>query len=105
MRWGRQRRQVPPPFDPKEQPRPLDCELIELLQERDGRATNVVLDDGRSLQVLDIAWGYDWQDEYAHVTTNCSPGAPGMSLDFFYTDQVTAVVGDDGVVLYSRQSG
>jgi hypothetical protein len=51
---------------------------------------------------LDIAWGYDWQDEYAHVTTNCSPGSPGLSLDFFFTHEVATVLGDDGAVLYRR---
>ncbi|HEU0102230.1 MAG TPA: hypothetical protein VFR07_07910 [Mycobacteriales bacterium] len=52
--------------------------------------------------MLDIAWGYDWQDEYAHVTTNCSPGSPGLSLDFFFTHEVATVLGDDGAVLYRR---
>ncbi len=62
----------------------------------------VVLDDERQLQVLDIAWGYDWGDEYAHVLTNTSPEANGMSLDFFYTDRVVAVMSEDGVPLYRR---
>jgi len=89
-------------MDPSLQPRPVDEQLIDLLRKRDGRLTTVVLNDGRQLQVLDIAWGYDWQDTHAHVTTNCSPGAPGMSLDFFFTHEVASVVDDQGSVLYQR---
>lgn len=76
--------------------------MLKLLQERDDRLTVVRLDDGRELQVLNIAWGYDMQDVHAHVTTNCSPGAPGLSLDFFFTNEIAAVVGEDGEVLYQR---
>lgn len=99
--WWKRRRQVQS-FDPKEQPPPLDRELIDLLDERDGRVSIVVLDDGRQLQVLDIAWGYDWGDEYAHVLANISPEANGMSLEFFYTSRVVAVIAEDGVPLYRR---
>ena len=56
------------------QPEPRDEALLHLLQARDGRLTYVLLADGRRLPVYDIAWGYDMGDEYANVTTNCSPG-------------------------------
>jgi len=87
---------------PSLQPQPVDEQLIDLLCKRDGRLTTVVLNDGRQLHVLTIAWGYDWQDTHAHVTTNCSPGARGMRLDFFFTNEVVSVVGDDGSVLYRQ---
>ncbi len=65
----------------------------------------VVLDDGRRVRVLDIAYGYDWGDEYAHVLTNMNPESSGMSLEFFYTDQLLAVMTEDGVPLYRRSAG
>lgn len=87
-------------MDPGLQPAPVDGDLIDVLRERDGRMTVVLLADGRRLRVLDIAWGYDWQDDRAHVTTNCSPGAPGLDVDVFCTSEVVAVTGEDGAVLY-----
>ena len=98
-RW---RKKVEPSLAPTEQPEALDGHLIALLRERDGQLTVVDLDDGRALQVLDIAWGYDMHDAHAHVTTNCSPGAPGLGLDFFFTNEVTTVLREDGAVLYRR---
>lgn len=79
---------------------PVDGDLIELLTSRDGRLTTVLLSDGQALQVLDIAWGYDMGDEYAHVTANCSPGAPGMSMDFFFTNDVVAVLDERGAQVF-----
>lgn len=72
---------------------PADQELIDLLLERDGRWTEVELHDGHRLRVLNIAWGYDEGDEYAHVTTNCSP-SPGrrVPMDFFFTSDVARVI-------------
>ncbi len=61
-----------------------------------------MLDDGRQVRVRDIAYGYDWGDEYAHVYTNMNPESNGMSLEFFYTDRVVAVMAEDGVPLYRR---
>lgn len=87
---------------PSRQPAPVDGELIDLFRARDGHLSTVLLVDGRRLQVLDIAWGYDWQDEYAYVTTNWSPGLPGLSIDFFFTSKVLTVLGDGGAVLYQR---
>ncbi|WP_211762667.1 hypothetical protein [Kutzneria sp. CA-103260] len=75
-----------------DQPAPGDDDVIELLQRRDGVPTEVVLRDGNTLTVLNIAWGYDIGDEYAHVTTNFSPPAEGIEIDFFCTDTVAAIV-------------
>jgi len=60
-----------------------DAELIALFQRQDGMRTEVVLGDGRRLSVWNIAWGYDMGDEYAHITTNCSPPVGHEPVDFF----------------------
>ena len=75
-----------------EQPEPADKDLIELLTTRDGQPTFVKLRDGRRLSVINIAWGYDMGDEYAHVTTNVSPSVDGEAVDFFFTNEVVAVL-------------
>ena len=90
--WSRHVMQLP-------DPEPRDRELIELLRARDGRMTTVVLKDGRRCLVRDIVWGYDAGDEYAHATTNVSPGAPGLDVDFFSTTEIQHVLGEDGTVL------
>ena len=43
-------------------------------------------------RVLNIAWGYDAGDSYAHITTNISPSVPGFETDFFSTKEVIAVL-------------
>ena len=43
-------------------------------------------------RVLNIAWGYDAGDSYAHITTNISPSVPGLETDFFFTAEVIAVL-------------
>jgi hypothetical protein len=79
-----------------EQPPPADTALIELLKQRDGRKTTVVLTDGRRLDLWNIAWGYDMGDEFAHVTTNCGPFIDGTSLDVFFTNEATMVLDEKG---------
>lgn len=71
---------------------PPDVSLIEVLRERDGVPTTVVLGDGQRLHVLNIAWGYDDGDEWAHVTTNVSPSSDSEDVDFFSTDTVVRVL-------------
>lgn len=78
--------------DTRPEPAPWDLQVLAVLRSRDGTETFVDLSDGSRLSVLDIAWGYDLGDEYAHVTTNCSPGAAGWALEFFYTSQVISLV-------------
>jgi hypothetical protein len=60
-----------------------DDEIVSLLRQRDGIATEVILRDGKCCLVYDIAWGYDDGDTFAHITTNISPGGQGRSVDFF----------------------
>ena len=71
---------------------PVDEELIDLLVQRDGIATEVVLRDARRLQVVNIAWGYDDGDAYAHITTNVSPFVAETDGDFFFSNEVATVL-------------
>ncbi|MFE7709760.1 hypothetical protein ACFU6I_29125 [Streptomyces sp. NPDC057486] len=85
----------------QEQPPPRDETLLQVLQDRDGLPSEVVLDDGKRLTVFNIAWGYDLGDEYAHVTTNISPDVEGASTDFFQTGSVVAILDPvNGAVLF-----
>ncbi|WP_406437794.1 hypothetical protein OHB00_25195 [Streptomyces sp. NBC_00631] len=70
---------------------PKDVAILKVLQDRDGLASEVVLGDGTRLTVFNIAWGYDFGDEYAHVTTNISPGVAGSPVDLFSTNSVAAI--------------
>ena len=72
-------------------PKPADTPLIKTLRRRDGLLTTVHLKDGSHSVVKDIAWGYDPGDEYAHITTNISPGGDGLSIDFFYSHAVVGL--------------
>ena len=84
-----------------DQPHPRDETLISLLRDRDGMATRVILRDKRLLTVVNIAWGYDMGDEFAHVTTNVSPSVEGTGVDVFYTSDVDTVSDpSSGDVLY-----
>lgn len=84
-----------------EQPQARDEEILGILQGRDGVASQVVLSDGRKLIVVNIAWGYDLGEQFAHVTTNVSPGVDGAAVDVFSTMLVEAIVDPgDGAVLY-----
>ncbi|WP_305785544.1 hypothetical protein [Symbioplanes lichenis] len=76
--------------------------LVKLLHDRDGVETVVLLQDGRRLVVYDIAWGYDLGDQWAHVTTNISPGREGAAVDVFRTSEVVSVIDPDtGRTVYS----
>lgn len=72
-------------------PDPRDLEILAVLQERDGRLTEVDLKDGRTCKVWNIAWGYDAGDSWSHITTNCSPYVTGQDLDFFFTHEVSTI--------------
>lgn len=77
-----------------------DAAIIALLNDRDGMPTTVTLRDGRELTVWNIAWGYDIGDDYAHITTNCSPSVGDLPLDFFYTNEVVELrTSESGAVL------
>ncbi|MEV6601986.1 hypothetical protein AB0M36_34805 [Actinoplanes sp. NPDC051346] len=74
------------------QPPALDKDLVKLLHDRGGVETVVMLQDGRRLVVFDIAWGYDLGDQWAHVTTNISPGREGAAVNLFWTNEVVSVI-------------
>ena len=81
-----------------------DASIIALLVARDGLHTCVHLVDGRVLHVMNIAWGYDMEDPFAHVTTNASPTPADSSaypIDFFFTDSVARITAhEDGSILF-----
>jgi len=72
-----------------------DRAVVAALTARDECLTKVVLRDGRHLDVLNIAWGYDDGDPFAHITTNISPSRDGVSVDFFLTHEVHALLDPD----------
>jgi len=80
---------------------PVDSDLIQLLRDRDGIRTDVTLKDGRILAVFNVAWGYDMDDPFAHLSANVSPTVEGHALDFFFTHDVAAIADPEtGSVLY-----
>jgi hypothetical protein len=80
---------------------PVDAAILAALQDRDGELTYVVLDDGRRVRVFNIAWGYDIGDRFSHVTTNVSPFVEGEAIDFFFTNEVAALLDPDDVLLFA----
>ena len=100
MRWIWRTPQHGKPSVAPPQPEPVDGDLIDLLNERDGRASVVVLANGNRLTVFNIAWGYDMGDYHAHVITNISTDVPGQSVDFFRTEAVSRVLCEDGTAVY-----
>ena len=69
-----------------------DKKLISILDGRANTLSIVELRNTKILSVWNIAWGYDMGDEFAHVTTNVSPGKDGYEKDFFFTTDVAKVV-------------
>src|SRR5262245_46529230 len=83
---------------------PHDAAVLQVLRERDGQPTEARLSDGRTMTVVNIAWGYDLGDEFAHVTTNVSPDVEGQEIDFFFTSEVESLADTtSGEVLFSGQ--
>ena len=81
-----------------------DRPIIDILRARDGVWTDVELKDGRVLKVLNIAWGYDEGDQYAHVTANVSPRpSEETSIDLFFTHEVRRMVDpQNGIPIYNQ---
>lgn len=81
---------------------PRDDALLAMFQERDGSPLEVVLRNGKTFTVFNIAWGYDMGDEYSHVTSNVSPAVEGSAVDLFFTNDVDHVLDPaTGVVLFA----
>jgi hypothetical protein len=80
---------------------PRDGDIIALLRDRDGVPTEVELRSGQTARVLNIAWGYDEGDQYAHLSTNVSPVAEGFTFDSFYTSDIVSIRdAETGATLY-----
>ena len=78
--------------------------IIEVLRSRDGVRTVVMLKDGRTLSVFNIAWGQDFGDPEYHVTSNISPApsAPHL-IDIFSTGDVASISDpESGLVEFKR---
>jgi hypothetical protein len=71
-----------------------DKSIIDTFKSRDGFETKVELQNGKIITVWNIAWGYDFGDEYAHITTNISPNIPNATIDLFYTNEIVKIYKD-----------
>ncbi|WP_144430593.1 hypothetical protein [Jannaschia donghaensis] len=71
---------------------PVDDDLIKLLVSRSGILTVANLKVGLVSVFIDIVWGYDIGDQYAHITTNVSPGREGLEIDFFFTSEIISLL-------------
>ena len=71
-----------------------DARIIQLLADRAGAPTRVHLVDGQVLEGLNVSWGYDLDDPYAHVSTNVSPSMDddqSFPFEFFFTHSVSRI--------------
>lgn len=68
--------------------------VLDLLKRRDDMATDITLDDGRTLRSQNIAWSFDLGNPVAHITINVSPPNPESNLpvDSFFADEVVRIV-------------
>ena len=68
-----------------------DNHNIEIFKISDQIEKEILLEDGGVLKVWNIAWGYDFEDEFAHITTNISPAVENADIDFFYTNEIIRI--------------
>ncbi len=69
-----------------------DKSIIVLLSKRAGKITFLRLKNGNILKVLNIVYGYDMGDEFAHVITNINPSIEGETNDFFFTSEIAEII-------------
>lgn len=56
------------------------------------------------MTVFNIAWGYDIEDEFAHITTNISPEIKNSNIDYFYTNEIQKIEDrTNGRILYDTK--
>jgi RNAse (barnase) inhibitor barstar len=79
-----------------------DKHIIDLLKDRDGLVTLVKMKSGVTYRVHNIAWGYDMDDSYAHVTSNISPSLPETQVDFFFTREIDVMTNEVGENLSAK---
>lgn len=72
-----------------------DKHVIDIFIVREGRPTIVILKNRGSLEVWNIAYGYDMGDEFAHITTNISPSVEGATIDLFFTNEIIELIDPD----------
>lgn len=60
---------------------------------------DVLLVDGRMLDVINICWGQDFNEIGFHISTNDSPPDPRLHSDFFRTRDVVNISVDGKIVL------
>jgi len=76
----------------KNKPRPLlqrkDLAIVEFLKSRTGKPTVAKLKNGRIITIWNMFCRYLMGDEYANITTNCSPDIPGAASDFLLTSDI-----------------
>ena len=78
--------------------------VSEILQSRCGELTVGVLQDGRRLQIHNVAWGRDMGATCDHITTNISPApSEACPVDFFHTSEVLRLEDSSGGVLYEHR--
>lgn len=80
-----------------------DDPVAQILEARCAELTIAVLTDGRRLTVHNAVCVRDIGAACDHVTTNVSP-APCVphTVDYFQTDEVLQLEGEDGRLLYRR---
>ena len=79
--------------------------VLDLLKRREGVATDIMLDDGRTVRSQNIAWSFDLGNPVAHLTINVSPLNPesNLPIDSFFADEVVRIVDpENGAELFER---
>ena len=90
------------------QPSSRAAEIVRILRERDGVATEVRTRSGKMFIVFNIAWGQDFGDPEYHITSNISPPASSVELpvDFFFTHEVAELRAPEiGATLFEPTGG
>ncbi len=82
--------------------KPHDKDVITALVRRDEINTMVILQNGESLVVNNITYGYDDDEDYAHITINISPET-GDPIEFFFSNEIVKIIDpEDKRVLFER---
>ncbi|PLW94739.1 MAG: hypothetical protein C0592_01985 [Marinilabiliales bacterium] len=82
--------------------KPHDKDVITALVRRDEINTRVHLENGQVLLVNNITYGYDDDDDYAHITANISPET-GDPIEFFYSNEIVKIIDpEDERILFER---
>jgi hypothetical protein len=82
-------------------------EIVRILRERAGMATEVRTRSGNIYTVFNIAWGQDLGDPEYHITSNISPPvSDDLPSDFFFTHEVALLrAPESGETLFASAGG